>query len=188
MTTDTNASRTSSDAAPPSAVDASSRERGGGSVSAPMATLVLAAALMIGLTIDGVRAAQGLARADAVAEEAARAAGQALDPLALAAGRPAVDPVAAADAARAYLAAAGTTETVTGTVDIIGSDRIRVDTTLVQPTVVLGLIGRTELTSTGSAEAVLVTVNPDGTTDIPAADPGDIADDGSDELDDGGQP
>ena len=168
-------------------IPARSAEGGGGSVSAPMAILVLAAALVLGLVVDGVRAAQGLARADAVAEEAARAAGQELDPLALAAGMPAVDPDAAADAARAYLAAAG----ATGTVDIIGPDRIRVDTTLVQPTVILGLIGRTELTSTGSAEAVLVTVNPDGTSDTPgtgATDADDSGPDGSGELGDGGQP
>ena len=144
-------------------------ETGGGAVSVPMAILVLAAALIIGLTIDGVRAAQGLARAEAIAEEAARAAGQALDPVALAAGTPAVDPAAAADAARDYLAAAG----ATGTVDIVAPDRIRVDTTLVQPTVVLGLIGRTEVTSTGTAEAVLVAVTPDGTVAEPdPADPG----------------
>jgi hypothetical protein len=132
-------------------------ERGGGTVSAPMAIMVLAAAVAIGLTVDGVRAAQGVARADAVAEEAARAAGEAFDPVSLVRGQAVVEPAAAVTAARAYLDAAG----ATGTVQIIGPDRIRVDTELTQPTILLGLIGRPDLTSTGSAEAVLQPVAPD---------------------------
>jgi hypothetical protein len=132
-------------------------ERGGGTVSAPMAIVVLAVAIAIGLTVDGVRAAQGVAQADAVAEEAARAGGQAYDPAALVQGRAVVDPAAAIAAARAYLDATG----ATGTVQIIGPDRIRVDTVLTRPTVLLGLLGRPEITSTGSAEAVLLPVAPD---------------------------
>lgn len=136
-------------------------ERGGGTVSAPMAIMILAAAVAVGLTIDGVRAAQGVARADAVAEEAARAAGQAYDPVSLVRGRAVVEPAAAVTAARAYLDAAG----AGGTVRIVGPDRIHVDAVLTQPTILLGLVGRPELTSTGSAEAVLLPVAPgtDGT-------------------------
>jgi hypothetical protein len=136
-------------------------EHGGGTVSAPMAIMILAAVVAVGLAVDGVRAAQGVARADAVAEEAARAGGQAYDPVSLVRGRAVVEPAAAVTAARAYLDAAG----ATGTVQIVGPDRIRVDTELTQPTILLGLIGRPELTSTGSAEAILLPVAPgtDGT-------------------------
>ncbi|WP_219414196.1 hypothetical protein [Pseudonocardia nigra] len=133
-------------------------ERGGGAVSAPMAICVLAMIVVIGLALDGVRAAQGLARADALAEEAARAAGQALDPASLTGGAAAVDPSAAADEARAYLTAAG----ARGTVTVVAPDRIRVEVTIERPTVLLGLIGRTVITSRGSAEAVLVPVIPQG--------------------------
>ncbi|MBW0108389.1 hypothetical protein I4I84_06515 [Pseudonocardia sp. KRD-182] len=134
------------------------RERGGGAVSAPMAIAALALLAAIGLGIDGVRAAQGLATADAVAEEAARAAGQALDVDELRRGSAVVDPAAAVAAAQAHLAAAG----VDGTVTVVAPQRIRVEARITQPTVLLGLVGRTEITSRGAAEAVLVAVPPDG--------------------------
>ena len=134
-------------------------ERGGGAVSVPMAICLVVIFAVAGLAVDGVRAAQGIARADAIAEEAARAAGQALDPVALAAGTAAIAPDAAADAARAYIAATG----ATGLVSVIAPDRVRVEVTLRRPTVLLGLIGRDELSSHGTAEAVLVPVVPGGT-------------------------
>lgn len=134
------------------------RESGGGAVSAPMAIAVIALLVAIGLGIDGVRAAQGLATADAVAEEAARAAGQALDVDELRRGSAAVDPAAAVAAARAHLADAG----VDGTVTVLGPQRIRVEAQITRPTVLLGLVGRTEIISSGAAEAVLVAVPPDG--------------------------
>jgi hypothetical protein len=135
-------------------------ERGGGAISAPMAICILASIVVIGLAIDGVRAAQGVARADAIAEEAARAAGQALDPTSLARGIAAIDPDAAAEAAREYLAAAG----ARGEVTIPVPDRIRVDVTVDQPAVLLGAVGRPVLTSRGSAEAILVAVIPQAGT------------------------
>lgn len=131
-------------------------ERGGGSVNAPMAICVLAMVLMLGLAVDGVRAAQGVARADALAEEAARAAGQELDPSALIRGVVAVDPDRAAAAARNYLASAG----VEGEIVIIAPDRVRVEVTVRRSAVLLGLLGRGEITSDGSAEAELVPVLP----------------------------
>jgi Flp pilus assembly protein TadG len=139
--------------------DRSDRERGGGAVSVPMAICILAILAVAGLAVDGVRAAQGIARADAIAEEAARAAGQALDPAALATGTAVIAPAAAADAARAYIAATG----ATGEVTVTGPDRVRVEVTLQRPTVLLGLVGREVLTSRGTAEAVLVPVLPGGT-------------------------
>lgn len=130
-------------------------ERGGGAVSAPMAIAVLALLAVIGLGIDGVRAAQGLARADALAEEAARAAGQILDVAELQRGVVVIDEGAAASAALAYLRQSD----AEGTASIIG-DRVRVEVRISQPTLLLGLVGRTETVSTGSAEALLLTTVP----------------------------
>lgn len=133
-------------------------ERGGGAVSGPMAIAVLALLAAIGLGIDGARAAQGLATADAVAEEAARAAGQALDLTALRRGTASIDPADAVAAAREHLAGAG----VDGTVTILDPQHIRVRTSITRPTVLLGILGRPEITSTGEADAVLVPLGPDG--------------------------
>ncbi|MFC4951032.1 hypothetical protein [Pseudonocardia sp. GCM10023141] len=138
--------------------DAFQRERGGGAVSAPMAIAALALLVAIGLGIDGARAAQGLATADAVAEEAARAAGQVLDVAALRGGTTTVDPRGAVAAANAHLAASG----VEGTVTLLSGQHIRVETRITRPTVLLGLIGRPSITSTGEADAVLVPIAPNG--------------------------
>jgi Flp pilus assembly protein TadG len=135
-------------------------ERGGGAVSAPMAIAVLAVITAIGLGVDGVRAAQGLATADAIAKEAARAAGQSLDITAQRRGTTAIDPAAAVQAAKAHLREAG----VDGTVTVVTPRRIRVDVRTTRPTVLLGLIGRRELVSNGTAEAELVAVPPTGGT------------------------
>lgn len=132
----------------------SDHERGGGALTAPMAAALLAMLVAIGLAVDGVRAAQGVATADALAEEAARAAAQSLDSAALARGLVVLDTEAAVAAARAYLAGAG----VTGTAVVLGPDRVRVEVTVTQPTVLLGIVGHDELVSTGSAEAVVVPV------------------------------
>ncbi|WP_296369241.1 hypothetical protein [Pseudonocardia sp.] len=132
------------------------REQGGGAFAVPAAIALLAMFIIVGLGVDGVRHAQQIATADAVAEEAARAGGQALDPTALAAGRAELDPTTAAAAAQAYLAASG----VAGTVTIPAPGRIHVDVTTHRPTVLLGLIGIDEITATGSAEAELVVAEP----------------------------
>ena len=129
------------------------REQGGGAFAVPAATALLAMFIIVGL---GVRHGQQIATADAVAEEGARAGGQALDPTALAAGRAELDPTTAAAAAQAYLAASG----VAGTVTIPAPGRIHVDVTTHRPTVLLGLIGIDEITATGSAEAELVVAEP----------------------------
>lgn len=128
-----------------------SNERGGGAVSTPMAIAVLGLFVAVGLGVDGARAAQGLARADAVAEEAARAAGQAIDVAAVRRGDVELDRGRAVVAARRYLSEAG----VDGDVTVVDSQRIRVQTRVTRPTVLLGLAGRDNVTSTGSAEAVL---------------------------------
>lgn len=74
-------------------------------------TAIVTVALLgiIGLAIDGSGKLRATERADALAMEAARAAGQAIDPAAAITGNEVrADPAAAQAAAQAYLARAGT--------------------------------------------------------------------------------
>ncbi|MFB6808857.1 hypothetical protein [Streptomyces sp. NPDC056387] len=81
-------------------------DRGGIAVYTAIVTVALLA--IIGLAIDGSGKLRATERADAVAMEAARAAGQAIDPAAAVTGTAVrVDPAAAQAAAQAYLARAG---------------------------------------------------------------------------------
>ena len=117
-------------------------------------TLLTALALMlaVGLVVDGGQKLQALQRADTTAEEAARAAGQAIQPAPSIRGQaPQVDAAAATAAAQAHLSAAG----VSGTVAIDGPV-ITVTTTATEPTVFLAAIGITALTADGTARARLV--------------------------------
>ena len=127
--------------------------RGGGAVTVPAAILALAAALLSGLAVDGVRAAQATASAEAIAAEAARAGGQAVDTVAVTRGNPRIDPAAAVAAARSYLAAAGADGDA-----VVNGRTITVSVTLTRPTVLLGLVGRASITSHGHAQAQLVPV------------------------------
>jgi Flp pilus assembly protein TadG len=133
------------------------RERGGGAVTVPMAVAMLALLAVVGLAVDGARAVQQIATADAIAEEAGRAGGQALDMVALQRGQVAVDTAVARAAVQAYLADAG----ASGEVTVLAPDRIRVEVTLSAPTVLLGLVGIPEITASGSAEADLIPVPAD---------------------------
>ncbi|MEV6922971.1 pilus assembly protein TadG-related protein [Dactylosporangium sp. NPDC051485] len=116
--------------------------------------LAFAVLVMIGLSVDGGGKIRAMERADNVASEAARAAGQAiLAPQAIEGGEKVVDPAAAVAAAQHYLAAAG----VTGVVDIAPDRKhITVTVTITSTTLFLGLIGINTLTSTGHATTVLV--------------------------------
>ncbi len=123
-----------------------------GSVSVLVLGLSLALIIAIGLAVDGSRKALAASRATAIAEEAARAGGQAVDPHALANGLVAhIAPGEAAAAARRYLAAAGIPGTVRAE-----SDRITVDTTDSVPTVFLGAIGISALAVHGHGAADLI--------------------------------
>jgi hypothetical protein len=125
-----------------------------GRIALLAAVLTFAVLAMIGLSVDGGGKIRALQRADRLAAEAARAAGQAIDAEQAVPGGPkVVDPPAAVAAAQNYLAAAG----VTGTV-AIAEDRqhITVTVTVVYDTVFLGLIGIDTLTATRQATAVLV--------------------------------
>lgn len=125
-----------------------------GSVTMFLSVAVLGLLVMAGLAVDGgakVRAAQ---RADRVAAEAARAAGQAVDRASVLSGSAIrVDARAALAAAQAYLNEAE----VTGRAEVSGDGRsIEVHTQATEHTVFLGLIGVSELHVNGRATAALV--------------------------------
>ena len=92
-------------------------------------------------------------RANAIADEAARAGGQALDVSAALAGDVRVDPGAAVAAAQDYLARNG----VQGAVAVVDGDTLTVTTTITEPTAFLGLIGIQNMTVEGSGTADLIT-------------------------------
>lgn len=118
------------------------------------AITVLGLLLLVGLIVDGGSKLRATQRADAVAAEAARAAGQVLDlPAAVAGQGASVDVVGAVAAASDYLDAAG----LAGTIQV-ADDRthLAVTTTTESPTVFLGLVGISTITVTGHAEVQLI--------------------------------
>lgn len=138
-----------------------SRDRLGderGSISVLAAALVPGLLLIIGLAVDGGAKVQAIEHADAIAEEAARAGGQALDQAAALRGQVRVDPPAAVAAAQTYLHHTG----VAGTVTVVDGHTLTVDTTVEQPTVFLDLIGVRTFTvhGHGTAELVLASGRP----------------------------
>jgi len=125
-----------------------------GRIALLVIVLTLAVLAMIGLSVDGGGKLRALQRADRLAAEAARAAGQAIAaPQAIQGGEKVVDPPAAVAAAQNYLAAAGVTGNVT-----VSTDRrqVTVTVTVVYTTVFLGLIGIDTLPATRQATAVMV--------------------------------
>src|SRR5512142_163776 len=89
-----------------------------GRVALLVLVLTVAVLAMIGLSVDGGGKVRALERADELASEAARAAGQAIyAPQAIEGGDKIVDPAAAAAAAQNYLTATGVTGTVTVAAD-----------------------------------------------------------------------
>ncbi|WP_223145087.1 pilus assembly protein [Actinotalea subterranea] len=110
--------------------------------------------LIIGLIADGGVKVRAVQEADALAAEAARASGQAIDLPAAVGGEPVrVDRQAAANAANAYLTAADAPGQVSISPD--GRD-LEVSVTLTRPTAFLSLIGITQVTVTGHASVTLV--------------------------------
>lgn len=121
-----------------------------------LAIALTAVIVIIGLAYDGAGRFRTAQRADNLAAEAARAAGQAIVlSQAVRGGEKVVEPVAAREAARAYLRSAG----VTGRIEIIEPERreLRVIVDLHYDTAMLGIIGYRRIAVTGSAVAVLVT-------------------------------
>jgi hypothetical protein len=124
-----------------------------GAVSIFLAVLVPGLLLIIGLAVDGGAKVAATQRANAIADEAARAGGQAIDVSAALAGQVRVDPAAAVVAAQDYL----TRNDVQGSVTVVDGDTLQVTTTITQPTTFLGLIGISALTVEGSGTADLIT-------------------------------
>lgn len=122
-----------------------------GSVTVFAVAAFLGVVIVAGLAVDGSRAAQAAARAQAVAAEAARAGGQSIDPAAAIRGEEVVDPAAAVAAAQTYLAAAA----VPGTVQVVGNQLV-VDVTVTSDTTLLALVDVDGFSMTGHAVADLI--------------------------------
>ena len=125
-----------------------------GSVTVFFAIAVVGLLVMVGLIVDGGAKITLAQRADDLAAEAARAAGQAAAPNTLITGRNlTVDPTRAVAAAQVFLSANQAAGTVRLDPDRQG---LTVTVTLHAPTVFLGLVGIRELTATRTAHARLV--------------------------------
>lgn len=122
-----------------------------GSVTVYALAMIVTLFTVTGVAVDGSRAAQAAAHANAVASEAARAGGQAIDPAAAIGGGIEVDPAAAVAAAESYLAAAG----VPGTVQVLGN-RLIVDVQITSSTTFLAIAGFDGFTLDGHGETDLV--------------------------------
>jgi hypothetical protein len=126
-----------------------------------LAIAVVGLMALAGLVVDGGAKVRAVQRADRVAAEAARAAGQAVDVAGVLGGSGVrVDRRAALAAAQEYLGRAG----VEGSAQVAADGRsVRVATTVTAPTVFLGLIGVPGFTVQGQAEVALVhQVNQEG--------------------------
>ncbi|MGG8410350.1 hypothetical protein ACM614_29245 [Streptomyces sp. 12297] len=132
-----------------------SRLRGDeGGIAVYTAIVVVALLGIIGLAIDGAGKLRATERADAVAMEAARAAGQAIDPGRAVTGEGLrADPQAAAAAARAYLIRAGTRGHVALSAD---GTELTVTVTDTYPTAFLSVAGITSLSVSGHGSARLL--------------------------------
>lgn len=127
-----------------------------GAVTLFVAIAVVGLMAMLGLVVDGGGKIRAVQRADRLAAEAARAAGQAVDARSVLSGEVIrVDRTAALAAAQQYLSAAD----AHGRAEISPDGRaITVTTEATVPTVFLGLVGVPQLTVTGTADARLVHV------------------------------
>lgn len=124
-----------------------------GSISIWLVTSSFVMMMLVGLAVDLGGQVHAKQRAHDVAAQAARAGGQQVQAAPAIEGHfLAVDTTAAKQAAKAYLAAAH----VTGTVTITGGDTITVDVTDVYNPKFLSVIGIGDLTVTGEASARLI--------------------------------
>lgn len=128
------------------------RDDGGISLYVAITTIMLLG--IIGLVLDGGGKLRATERADALAIEAARAAGQAVDPAAVITGQAIrVDPHAAATAATTYLHRAGAYGQVS-----ISPDHTRLAVTVhgTYTTQFLTVVGITSMPVTGHGTATLL--------------------------------
>ncbi|MFI1154757.1 pilus assembly protein TadG-related protein [Streptomyces sp. NPDC020817] len=133
-------------------------DRGGIAIYTAVVTVALLA--IIGLAIDGGGKLRATERADAVAMEAARAAGQAIDPAAAVTGTAVrADPAASQAAAQAYLARAGTQGSATVSAD---GTHLTITVHDTYPTKFLAIagIGSMDVTGHGSARLLYGTTQP----------------------------
>ena len=119
-----------------------------GTVSAFVAVLAIALVAVAGLAFDGGAIITAHAHARDVAQAAARAGAQQLDAAEVHAGTTDLDPVAAHEAATAFLDAADASGTVT-----VDGPQVHVTVTVSQPMRILPVADRT-ITATGSSTAI----------------------------------
>lgn len=122
-----------------------------GSITVMFAVVTLALIAMVGLVFDGRAQMTAQQRADNVAAEAARAAGQEISG-SVVTGSSGLDRARAVAAARNHLSAAG----VPGSVTLRG-DTIVVRTDTTEPARILSIIGITTLQATGEATVEVTT-------------------------------
>ena len=128
------------------------RGRDSGSISIWIATGGLVMIILVGMAVDLGGQVFTQQHARDIARQASRAGGQQLQPAPAIRGLGVrADPAAAVLAARTYLAASD----LTGTARVTGGTTVVVDTTAIYPTKFLSIIGITQLTVTGHAEATI---------------------------------
>jgi Flp pilus assembly protein TadG len=131
-----------------------------GSISLFVIAAVLALFVVFGLVVDGGRRLEAQRRAADSAEQAARAAAQAIDPTALRAGQPLrLDPATARQAAAAYLQAEPDMTLSAITVDDV-TVAVTVTTTVAPQVLSLVGIGSLTVHATGHAELLTGTNAP----------------------------
>ena len=133
---------------------AAQEDREQGSISLFLVVLVLALFVVFGLVVDGGARLDAQRRATDQAEQAARAAAQAVNPTSLReSDTVTLDPTAAHAAAARYLSSVGNV-TLTGV--HVTATTVTVTVTTTATPVVLSLIGLHTLTVTGSGTAQLL--------------------------------
>ena len=130
-----------------------------GAMTLMIAVVAMALFLMVGLSVDGGGRMQAIERADDIAAEAARAAGQALDlPQAVTGTADVVDRARAQAAVQSYLTGAGATDIHDVSVDVAPNGRsVTVTVHITYQPLFLGLIGLGPWTETGKETATLLT-------------------------------
>jgi Flp pilus assembly protein TadG len=129
-----------------------------GAIAVFAVVIVLGLLTMVGLVVDGGGKVRALQQAEAVAAEAARAGGQAVQDVTVYQGGNGpvrIDPQQARAAALRHVRAAGMTGQATVTP---GATRVQVSATTTYQPVFLGLIGIGTQTVTGDGEAELTQV------------------------------
>lgn len=124
-----------------------------GSISIMGPVLAISLGLILGLVWDGAGQMREQQRANTIAAQAARVAGQQLDPTAAVRGLGTrADVYNAANAANTFIAAAG----MTGSTQVVGGTTIVVQTSSTYETTFLSVLGFSTLPASGQAEARIV--------------------------------